>query len=81
MALTLHYLDVVKVDIIEAKDWYKKQKPGLEKEFAREIKKCILRLKKIRLATKLNIEMHEPHLPKFFPMRCIFISTKLHNRL
>lgn len=34
MSFTLHYFEVVKLDIIEAKGWYKKQKVGLEKDFA-----------------------------------------------
>lgn len=46
MALAVHYFDEVKADIVEAKDWYKSQKPGLERDFAREVKRSILRLQK-----------------------------------
>ena len=46
MAFSLSYYDVVKTDIIEAKDWYKNQRAGLEKIFALEVKNCIYRLQK-----------------------------------
>jgi plasmid stabilization system protein ParE len=44
--LSLHYYDAVKIDLIEVKSWYKNQKAGLEKDFAREVKACIHRLQK-----------------------------------
>jgi hypothetical protein len=39
------YFDEVKQDIKEAKDWYRLQLKGLEKRFAQDIKRAILRLK------------------------------------
>ena len=42
----LYFFDEVKSNIREAKEWYKTQKPGLEKRFAQEIKKSILKLQK-----------------------------------
>ena len=45
MDYSLYFFDEVKSDIREAKDWYKTQKPGLEKRFAQEIKKSIVKLK------------------------------------
>ncbi len=44
MGFTIHYFDIVKSDIKEAKYWYKEQKAGLEREFSLEVKKCISRL-------------------------------------
>lgn len=44
MSYTLNYYDEVSIDIKEAKDWYKNQKPGLEKRFAQQVKKSLLRL-------------------------------------
>jgi plasmid stabilization system protein ParE len=44
MAFSLCYYAVVKTDLIEVKHWYKKQKEGLEKQFAFEVKNCIYRL-------------------------------------
>ncbi|GGE68188.1 plasmid stabilization system protein ParE [Pedobacter psychrotolerans] len=46
MDYSVHFFDEVKLDIREAKDWYKKQKSGLEKHFAQEVKKSIIRLQK-----------------------------------
>ncbi len=67
MALTLHYFDVVKVDVIEAKAWYKHQKSGLEKEFAREVKKCILRLQKNPLGYEVKYRNVRTAFTDIFP--------------
>ena len=61
MAYQLQYFDEVETDIQEAKTWYKKQKEGLEIEFASAIEKAIdhildapkvysFRYKKVRIA-------------------------------
>lgn len=39
------YFDEVKLDIKEAKEWYRLQVKGLEKRFAKDIKTAILRIK------------------------------------
>lgn len=44
MGYSIHYFDEVKFDIQEAKFWYKDQKAGLEKRFAQEIKKTLVRI-------------------------------------
>jgi len=67
MALTLHYFDVVKVDIIEAKDWYKHQRPGLEKEFSREVKRCIQRLQKNPLGYEVKYRNVRTAFTEVFP--------------
>lgn len=45
MPYKIVYFDEVKLDIKEAKDWYRLQVKGLEKRFAQDIKAAILRLK------------------------------------
>lgn len=45
MPYKIVYFDEVKLDIKEAKDWYRLQVKGLEKRFAKDIKAAILRLK------------------------------------
>lgn len=46
MSYNVVYFDEVKLDIREAKDWYRLQLKGLEKRFAQDIKKAIIRLAK-----------------------------------
>lgn len=75
MAYSLHYLDIVKADLIEAKDWYKNQQPGLDKQFTREVSGCISRLQKTRLDMKLSIKTSEPRLPMFFLTPYIFFRS------
>lgn len=41
MAFSLHYLDVVKIDIKSAKDWYKQQRPGLENTLLPRLKTAL----------------------------------------
>jgi len=67
MALTLHYFDAVKLDIIDAKSWYKSQKAGLEKDFAREVKKCILRLQKTPLGYEIKYRNVRTAFTEVFP--------------
>src|SRR5947209_4804795 len=67
MALSLHYFDVVKSDIKETKDWYKKQKPGLEKDFAREIKNCIQRIQQNPLKYEVKYKNVRTAFTAIFP--------------
>lgn len=46
MAWKLAYDDAVKLDVRDAKDWYRKKQKGLEKRFADDVKSCISRLQK-----------------------------------
>jgi len=41
----LAYYDYVKQDVREAKNWYFKQQPGLEKRFAEDVKQTLDRMK------------------------------------
>ena len=67
MVLTLHYLEVVKLDVREAKDWYKRQRPGLDKEFAKEVKKCIQRLQKNPLGYEVKYRNVRTAFTEIFP--------------
>jgi len=39
MDYSVHFFDEVRLDIREAKEWYRKQQSGLEKHFSQEVKK------------------------------------------
>jgi plasmid stabilization system protein ParE len=67
VALTLHYFDAVKIDVIEAKAWYKLQQPGLEKKFATEVKTCILRLQKNPLGYQVKYRNIRTAFTEVFP--------------
>ncbi len=67
MVFNLDYLDVVKSDICEAKDWYKNQKTGLDRDFAREVKKSILRLQKNPLNYEVKYRNVRTAFTEVFP--------------
>jgi plasmid stabilization system protein ParE len=67
MAFSLHYYDAVKTDLTEAKDWYKKQNPGLEKRFALEVKSCIYRLQKNPLNYEIKYRNVRTAFTAIFP--------------
>jgi len=67
VALTILYFDEVKTDIAEAKDWYKNQKPGLEKDFAREVKRSILRLQKNPIGYEVKYKSVRTAFTDVFP--------------
>ncbi|MFI5139463.1 MAG: type II toxin-antitoxin system RelE/ParE family toxin [Sphingobacteriales bacterium] len=67
MALSLHYYDAVKIDLIEAKSWYKNQKAGLEKDFAREVKACLQRLQKNPLHYEIKYRHVRTAFTAIFP--------------
>jgi plasmid stabilization system protein ParE len=46
MYFELFYLDEVKQDIKDAKQWYRKRQPGLEKTLASDIKYCLEHIRK-----------------------------------
>jgi plasmid stabilization system protein ParE len=67
MVFSLYYLDIVKSDINEAKDWYKNQKPGLDKHFAQEVKRSILRLQKNPLGYEIKYRNIRTAFTDVFP--------------
>lgn len=46
MTWKIVYSDIVTQDVREAKNWYFKQRKGLEKRFSEDVKECLTRLKK-----------------------------------
>jgi len=44
VSYTVLYHNAVKLDISEAKDWYKSRRLGLEKRFSAEVKNAIIQL-------------------------------------
>jgi plasmid stabilization system protein ParE len=72
MAFSLHYYDVVKTDLKEAKDWYRKQKPGLEKKFAVEVKNCLHRLQKNPLNYEVKYKNVRTAFTAIFPFAIHF---------
>lgn len=44
MSYTVLYHNAVKLDVSEAKDWYKSRRIGLEKRFSSEVKSAIIQL-------------------------------------
>ena len=67
MPYKLSYYRAVKTDLAEAKDWYKKQQPGLEKRFASEVKNCINRLQKDPLHYEIKYRNVRTAFTSIFP--------------
>ncbi len=67
MAYSLYYYDVVKIDLIEAKKWYKKHQPGLEIRFAAEVKDCFKRLQNNPLNYEIKYKNVRTAFTAIFP--------------
>ncbi|MGZ3756644.1 MAG: type II toxin-antitoxin system RelE/ParE family toxin [Mucilaginibacter sp.] len=81
MALTLHYLEVVKLDIREAKDWYKHQGSGLDKKFATEVKRCIQRLQKNPLGYEVKYKNVRTAFTEIFPYAVHFFIDESNKQI
>ena len=81
MALSLHYYDVVKTDLIEAKDWYKNQKPGLEKNLANEVKNCIHRIQKDPLIYEIKYRNVRTAFTAIFPYAMHFYLDEIKRQI
>ncbi|OAQ39307.1 hypothetical protein A5893_11635 [Pedobacter psychrophilus] len=66
------FFDEVQIDIIGAKNWYKKQKEGLEIEFSEEIEKAILYLLKTPKSYSIRYKNIRISHPKRFPFNIHF---------
>ncbi|MFD2286105.1 type II toxin-antitoxin system RelE/ParE family toxin [Pedobacter petrophilus] len=73
MNFSVHFLDKVRLDIREAKEWYKNKKPGLEKRFAQEIKKAIARIQKNPEIYELKYKNVRSAYTGVFPYSIYFI--------
>ncbi len=72
MPFTLLYFDEVEIDINEAKTWYKKQKEGLEVEFATAIEKVIEHIVKAPTTYSVHYKKIRIAHPKRFPYNIHF---------
>jgi hypothetical protein len=89
MPYKIVYFDEVKLDIKEAKDWYRFQVKGLEKRFALDIKTAILRLKdrpEVHAIRYRNIRIAHPDVFPYSihfyidePAQTIVITAIVHN--
>lgn len=81
MPFSIHYFDLVKSDVREAKEWYKNEKPGLDKDFAREVKKCILRLQQNPLGYEIKYKNIRTAFTETFPYAIHFYFDKSANQI
>lgn len=72
----IHFFDEVKFDIQVAKEWYKNQKPGLDKRFAQEVRKSILRIQKNPEAYELRYKNIRSAFTNVFPYSIHFFINK-----
>lgn len=63
----LTYFDEARLDVKEAKAWYKKQQKGLEKRFAAAIKAAVKQLAKMPMANAVRYNNVRIAHPKTFP--------------
>jgi plasmid stabilization system protein ParE len=79
--MTLHYLDIVELDVREAKNWYKHQRSGLEKEFAKEVKRSILKLQKNPLGYEVKYRNVRTAFTEIFPYAIHFYIDQPHKQI
>lgn len=81
MPYKLIYFDEARLDVRNAKDWYKQQQEGLEKRFAQAIKSAIKHLAKMPTANAIRYKISASHTQKFFLTSSIIILTMLPDAL
>lgn len=67
MSYSLSYFDDARLDVREAKAWYKEQQPGLEKRFADSIKTAIIKLQENPFAYGVRYKNIRIARAKVFP--------------
>ena len=67
MPYSLSYFEDARLDVKEAKAWYKEQQPGLEKRFADSIKTAIIKLQENCFAYAVRYKNIRIAHPKTFP--------------
>ena len=67
MRYTIVFLISIKLDIINAKNWYRKQQIGLDKRFALAVKSTILKLNENPFYYQLRYRNIRIAYPKSFP--------------
>jgi hypothetical protein len=73
MKFNLSYYGIVKVDLIEAIEWYKNQKVGLGKEFEREVKRSKNRVQKNPLGYEIKYNSIRTAFTDVFPYAIHFM--------
>jgi len=81
MAWKLAYYDAVKLDVSNAKDWYRKRQKGLEKRFADDVKKCINRLQKNPYHYEIKYRQVRTALCAIFPYAIHFYVDEAAGQL
>jgi len=81
MAWKLTYYNQVKHDISEAKSWYVKQQPGLEKRFAKDVKEALDRLKNNPLHYEIKYRNVRTVLCRVFPYAIHFYINESAGQL
>ena len=81
MAYSIHYFDEVQLDIQEAKIWYKSQKKGLEKRFAQEVKKTLLRIQNNPKGYEVKYKVIRSAFTDVFPYAIHFFIDDEYKRV
>ena len=81
MSYKLTYFQEARDDINEAKLWYQSQQTGLEKRFAEDIKKAILRLKPNPYVHAIRYKKNRVAHPDVFPYSIHFYIDEPLNRI
>ncbi|MFN0049700.1 MAG: type II toxin-antitoxin system RelE/ParE family toxin [Cytophagales bacterium] len=81
MSYSIDYFKEAKIDVREAKTWYKEQKLGLEKRFADSIKLAILKIKENPLNYAIRYKDIRIAYPKIFPYGIHFYIDELKNQI
>ncbi len=76
MAWKLSYFEDVSKDVQIAKEWYSKQRPGLEKQFATAVKATIKRIASHPLHYALKYKNIRTALVPVFPYAVHFYTEK-----
>jgi len=81
MPYRLTYFKEAKNDISEAKIWYHSQQKGLEKRFAEDIKKAVVRLKLNPYAHTIRYKKNRVAHPDVFPYSIHFYVDEAYKRI
>ena len=81
MPYRLTYFKEAKNDITEAKIWYHSQPKGLEKRFAEDIKKAVVRLKLNPYVHTIRYKKNRVAHPDVFPYSIHFYIDEANKRI
>ena len=81
MEFSLFYFDDAKLDVREAKNWYKKQKEGLEKRFADAIKEVLYTIQNNPFSYELRYKNIRIGYTKIFPFGIHFYINETKSQI